>query len=383
MNFYEQELTKLKQDDCLRKISDISYKEDKYIVVNNKKYINLSSNDYLGLSTNKTIIQDFIEKSKQNNEFLFSSASARLLTGTSLIYSKLEKNLANLFNKESCLLYNTGYQCNLGTISSLVQKGDVVFCDKLNHASIIAGMKLSQTDFYRYKHLDYQHLETLLQKYRTKYKKALIVSESVFSMDGDIADIKKLVELKNKYDCILMIDEAHAFGVFGNNLCGICETENCLKNVDIITATLGKAFASVGAFCVVNKTYIDYFVNKSGSFIFSTALAPVNVMWTNWLIENQINLIKEKQKKLNILFKKVHEYIKDNGQTQIIPVIIGQNDKTIKTATYLQEKGYFVLPVRVPTVPPNTARLRLSLTADITFEEMKTFFKIIKEQLQL
>ena len=382
MNFYEQELTKLKQEDCLRKISNISYKEDKYIIVNGKKYINLSSNDYLGLSTNKDIIQEFIETSKNNNEFLFSSASARLLTGTSSIYSKLENNLAKLFNKESCLLYNTGYQCNLGTISSLVQKGDVIFCDKLNHASIIAGMKLSQTDFYRYKHLDYQHLETLLQKHRTKYKKAVIISESVFSMDGDIADIKKLVELKNKYDCILIIDEAHAFGVFGKNLCGISETVNVSNDVDIITATLGKSFASVGAFCVANKTYIDYFVNKSGSFIFSTALAPVNVMWTNWLIENKINLIKEKQQKLNTLFKQVHEYIQDTRQTQIIPVIIGQNKQTIEIANKLQDEGFFVLPVRVPTVPPNTARLRLSLTADITFEEMKTFFEIIKEQLQ-
>ena len=382
MNFYEQELTKLKQEDCLRKISNISYKEDKYIIVNGKKYINLSSNDYLGLSTNKDIIQEFIETNKNNNEFLFSSASARLLTGTSSIYSKLENNLVKLFNKESCLLYNTGYQCNLGTISSLVQKGDVIFCDKLNHASIIAGMKLSQTDFYRYKHLDYQHLETLLQKHRTKYKKAVIISESVFSMDGDIADIKKLVELKNKYDCILIIDEAHAFGVFGKNLCGISETVNVSNDVDIITATLGKSFASVGAFCVANKTYIDYFVNKSGSFIFSTALAPVNVMWTNWLIENKINLIKEKKQKLNTLFKHVHEYIKDNGQTQIIPVIIGQNKQTVEISNKLQDEGFFVLPVRVPTVPPNTARLRLSLTADITFEEMKTFFEIIKEQLQ-
>ena len=382
MNFYEQELTKLKQEDCLRKISNISYKEDKYIIVNGKKYINLSSNDYLGLSTNKDIIQEFIETNRNNNEFLFSSASARLLTGTSSIYSKLENNLVKLFNKESCLLYNTGYQCNLGTISSLVQKGDVIFCDKLNHASIIAGMKLSQTDFYRYKHLDYQHLETLLQKHRTKYKKAVIISESVFSMDGDIADIKKLVELKNKYDCILIIDEAHAFGVFGKNLCGISETVNVSNDVDIITATLGKSFASVGAFCVANKTYIDYFVNKSGSFIFSTALAPVNVMWTNWLIENKINLIKEKKQKLNTLFKHVHEYIKDNGQTQIIPVIIGQNKQTVEISNKLQDEGFFVLPVRVPTVPPNTARLRLSLTADITFEEMKTFFEIIKEQLQ-
>ncbi len=381
MNFYEQELTKLKQDDCLRKISEISYKEDKYIFVDGKKYINLSSNDYLGLSTNKTLIEEFIEQSKDNKEFLFSSASARLLTGSSSIYKKLETNLANLFNKQACLLYNTGYQCNLGTISSLVQKGDVIFCDKLNHASIIAGMKLSQSDFYRYKHLDYRHLETLLQKYRTKYKKALIVSESVFSMDGDIADIKKLVELKNKYDCILMIDEAHSFGVFGNNLCGISETENCLQDVDIITATLGKAFASVGAFCVADKTYIDYFINKSGSFIFSTALAPVNVMWTDWLIENKVDLIKQKRQKLSVLCKQVHEHIKDNGKTQIIPIIIGQNDKTIRTANYLQEKGFFVLPVRVPTVAPNTARLRLSLTADISFEEIKTLFETIKEQL--
>jgi 8-amino-7-oxononanoate synthase len=381
MNFYEQELTELKQDDCLRKISNISYKEGKYIIVNGKKYINLSSNDYLGLSTNKDIIQEFIETNKNNNEFLFSSASARLLTGTSSIYSKLENNLAKLFNKESCLLYNTGYQCNLGIISSLVQKGDVIFCDKLNHASIIAGMKLSQTDFYRYKHLDYQHLETLLQKYRTKYKKAVIISESVFSMDGDIADIKKLVELKNKYDCILMIDEAHAFGVFGKDLCGISETVNVSNDVDIITATLGKSFASVGAFCVANKIYIDYFVNKSGSFIFSTALAPINVMWTNWLIENQINLIKDKQQKLNTLFKQVHEYIQDTGQTQIIPVIIGQNKQTVEIANKLQDEGFFVLPVRVPTVPQNTARLRLSLTADITFEEMKALFKIIKELL--
>ena len=381
MNFYEQELDKLKQDECLRKISDISYKEDKYIVINGKKYINLSSNDYLGLSTNKAIIKEFIETNKMDKEFLFSSASARLLTGTSSIYFKLEKNLANLFNKQACLLYNTGYQCNLGIISSLVHKGDVIFCDKLNHASIIAGMKLSQADFYRYKHLDYQHLETLLKKYRAKYKKALIVSESVFSMDGDIADIKKLVELKNKYNCILMIDEAHAFGVFGKNLCGISEKINVINSIDIIVATLGKAFASVGAFCVASKMYIDYFINKSSSFIFSTALAPVNVMWTNWLIENKINLIKEKQKKLNNLLKKVHEYLKDNRHTQIIPIIIGQNKQTIEIAKKLQQESFFLLPIRVPTVAPNTARLRLSLTADIAFEEIKKMFEIIEGYL--
>ncbi len=381
MNFYNIEINKLKEKDNFRQIRNIKEKCGKYLYVNGEKMVNFSSNDYLNLSTDRELINEFVEKYKNDNEFIFSSASSRLLTGTSASYKKLEENIAKLFKKDACLLFNTGYQCNLGVVSTLVNRDDVIFSDKLNHASIIDGMRLSGTTFYRYKHLDYDNLEDLLKKHRERYKKAIIISESVFSMDGDIADVKKLVELKQKYNCMLMIDEAHAFGIFGNNLAGVSDGENILEDVDIITATLGKSFASMGAFCTANKTIIDYLINKTNSFIFSTAIPSVNVMWSNFLIEEKFDIVKEKSKKLNNLVTKAHEYIKDKGETQIVPIITGENNKTIKIAEELQSKGFFILPVRPPTVPVNTSRLRLSLTADITSDEFKTVIDIIKRVL--
>ena len=378
MDFYKNETDKLKAKDNFRQIHRVEYKYEKYIRVNGVDLLNFSSNDYLNISTNRKLIDEFVEADKKNKEFIFSSASSRLLTGTSSIYNRLEYNLAKLFNKEACLLFNTGYQCNLGTVSSIVNRDDVIFSDKLNHASIIDGMKLSGTKFYRYKHFDYDNLEELLKKYRNEYKKAVIISESVFSMDGDIADISKLVELKNKYNCLLMIDEAHAFGVFGKNLAGAFDG---VKDIDIITATLGKSFGSMGAFCVSSRSMIDYLINKADSFIFSTALPSVNIMWTNFLIEEKFDFIKEQSKKLNALIIKANDYAETNGKTQIIPVIIGENEKTVKVAEYLQSKGFYVLPVRPPTVPAGSSRLRLSLTADITFEEFKTLIDSVKEVL--
>lgn len=379
MNFYDNEIEKLTEKGNLRRIPDIDEKVGKSLKINNNEMLNFSSNDYLNLSTDRVIINEFINKYQNNNEFIFSSASARLLTGTSKIYKRLERNTAKLFNKDACLLFNTGYQCNLGVVSTLVNRDDVIFSDKLNHASIIDGMKLSGTDFYRYRHLDYEHLEEMLKKHRNNYKKAIIISESVFSMDGDIADIKRLVELKKKYNAYLMIDEAHAFGIFGNNLAGISDEENLLDEVDIITATYGKAFASMGAFCVSDNTIINFLTNKANSFIFSTAIPSVNVMWSNFLIEEKFDFVKEKSKKLNNLIKDAHNYINDNGRTQIVPIIIGENNKTIKLAEELQSKGYFIRAVRPPTVPVNTSRLRLSLTADITIEEFQSVIDNIKE----
>ncbi len=379
MSFYEEEIKKLVEKDNFRQVHNIEEKEGKFLYIKGKKLLNFSSNDYLNLSTNKSLITEFIEKYKENNEFIFSSTSSRLLTGTSNCYKKLEYNLAKLFKKEACLLFNTGYQCNLGVVSSLVNRDDVIFSDKLNHASIIDGMKLSGTDFYRYKHFDYENLEELLKKHRNNYKKAIIISESVFSMDGDIADIKKLVELKKKYNCLLMIDEAHAFGIFGDNLAGIADRDNLLSEIDIITATLGKSLASMGAFCVADKVIVDYLINKANSFIFSTAIPSINVMWSNFLLEEHFELLKEKADRLKILVSQAHKFIEDNGETQIVPIIIGANDKTIKIAQELQSKGFYILPVRPPTVPVNTSRLRLSLTSDITIEEFKAVINTVKE----
>ncbi len=381
MSFYNNEIKKLVEKDNFRQIHNIEEKIGKYILTTKAKMLNLSSNDYLNLSTNKDLISEFVDKYKNSNEFIFSSASSRLLTGTSKSYKNLEKNLADLFQKEACLLFNTGYQCNLGIVSSLVNRDDVIFSDKLNHASIIDGMKLSGAKFFRYKHLDYSHLEELLRKNRNNFKKAVIISESVFSMDGDIADINKLLELKEKYGAYLMIDEAHAFGIFGENNAGICDYTGIREHIDIITATLGKSFASMGAFCIANNTIINFLINKANSFIFSTALPSVNIMWTNFLLEEKFDIIKAKSIKLNKLIKEAHQYIKDSGETQIIPVIIGENLKTIQTAEKLQSKGYYVLPVKPPTVPVNTSRLRLSLCSDISFNEFKSVIDIVKEEM--
>ena len=196
MQNYINELNKLKENSSFRSIKNIKEKFLKYIIVDDKKMLNLSSNDYLNLSTDKDLVLEFVDKYKNKNEFILSSASARLLTGNSSEYKRLENNFSSLSSKEASLLFNTGYQCNQGVISALISKGDCIFCDKLNHASIISGLKLSQGDHFRYKHLDYDNLEKQLSEKRKNYKNALIVSESVFSMDGDIADIKKLVELK-------------------------------------------------------------------------------------------------------------------------------------------------------------------------------------------
>ena len=381
MSFYDEEIKKLVEKDNFRQVHNIEYKTGKYLSIDGRNLLNFSSNDYLNISTDRDLLNEFIEKYKNHEEFILSSTSSRLLTGTSTVYKKLENNLAKIFNKEACLIFNTGYQCNLGVVSSLVNRDDVIFSDKLNHASIIDGMRLSSTQFFRYKHFDYNNLEELLIKHRNEYKKAIIISESVFSMDGDIADIKKLIELKKKYNCLLMIDEAHAFGIYGKNLAGIADRDNLLNDVDIITATLGKSFASMGAFCVSNRTIIDYLINKANSFIFSTAIPPVNIMWSNFLIEEKFNIVKQKAEKLNTLIKEAHNYIKDNGETQIVPVIIGENNKTVRIAEQLRAKGFYILPVRPPTVPVNTSRLRLSLTSDITFDEFKTVIDTVKEVL--
>lgn len=377
MENYIAELNKLKENSSFRSIKNINEKHSKYIIVEGKQMLNLSSNDYLNISTNKDLILEFIEKYKNHPEFLFSSTSARLLTGNSTSYNNLENNISSLFNKESCLIFNTGYQCNQSIVSTLFKKQDCIFSDKLNHASIVSGLKLSQADHFRYKHNDYDSLEKMLISNRNKYQNAIIISESVFSMDGDIADIKKLVELKKKYNCLLMIDEAHAFGVFGGNLAGVSSELNLLNDIDIITVTFGKSLASSGAVAISNKIIINYLINKASGFIFSTALPPLSIMWSNFLLNEKFDFLIKQKEKLNNLFKKVHKIYPTISSSQIIPVILKDSVKTKQTAIKLQKEGYYVLPINPPTVPSGTSRLRLSLTSDMEFEEIKNLLEKI------
>lgn len=363
-----------------RSIKEINYKHEQYVNINGRDLLNLSSNDYLGISTNKALSSEFLLGYK--NKYNFSSASARLLSGTEEIYTHLETTLAQLFNKEKALIYNTGYQCNLGVLSALNKKGCVVFSDKLNHASIIDGLRLAEGDFYRFKHADYEHLETLLQKHRGNYKNAIIVSESVFSMDGDCGNISALIELKKKYNCQLMIDAAHEFFA-------IDDRDNPLyAEIDILTATFGKALGSFGAFIVTSNEIVEQLINTSRSFIFSTAIPPINVAWTHWLLTEKIDFLDLQKQKLLKNTLDIHRELKQRGletvsQTHIIPFIFNETERTVNVCEQLQNRGYFVLPIRPPTVPEGTSRIRMSLTAEITIEMIKPFLDKVTNEINL
>lgn len=366
---YEETLEVLKSNSHYRVIREFDSKDEKYIYCGGKKLLNLSSNNYLGLADNKKITEEFL--SEAGSEYSFGSASARLLTGTLPIYKDLEHLVTLLYNSGGTLLFNSGYHANVGINSSLAGKGDVIFSDKLNHASIIDGMRLSEAKFFRYPHNNMEALEKLLVRERNNFKTAVIVSESVFSMDGDIADLEKLVELKNKYNCILVLDEAHAFGVFGKNGLGVCEELGLLKDIDLLVGTFGKAIGSMGAFATGKKVLIEYLINSARSFIFSTALPPVSIAFSKWIIENKLPETFEKRMKMLKLGRKM------GSQSHIVPVIVGDNAQTVELCDILYENGYFTLPIRPPTVPAGTSRIRLSLTTKIEEKDLEKLCAII------
>ena len=380
---YKEILDSLKLNSHHRVIKNITMKEGKYIEFNGKRLINLSSNNYLGLADNRDVIAEFLKSG--GNEYSFGSASARLLTGNLPVYNELEELLANLYGKDRALLFNSGYHANVGINSTLAQSGDVIFSDKLNHASIIDGMRLGGAKFFRYPHNDMERLEALLERERHNFKNAVIVTESIFSMDGDCANIAKLVELKEKFGCILVVDEAHAFGVFGEKGLGVCEHLNLIDKVDLIVGTFGKAVGSVGAFVTGNDILIDYLVNRARPFIFSTSLPPVNIAFTLWVIENFLAQMKDERYRMIALGQKLFARLNgsDNHYSHIVPVIIGDNAKTCEVCDILFQNGYFTLPVRPPTVPEGTSRLRLSLTTDIEEKDLEKLVEILFDETLL
>lgn len=370
---YEKILDELKHHSHFRDLKNFEKKDEKYIYFRGKKLLNLSSNNYLNFADNKKITQEFLDFA--GNKYSFGSASARLLTGTLPVYKELEELLSNLYNKDATLLYNSGYHANVGISSAINQKGDVIFSDKLNHASIIDGMRLSDGKFFRFPHNNMEALEKLLERERKNYKNAFIITESVFSMDGDIEDLKRIIKLKKKYNCIMIIDEAHAFGVFGEKGLGVAEELGIIDDVDLIVGTFGKSVGSMGAFVTGSKTMINFLINKSRSFIFSTALPPINIAFTKWIIEDQFPKTKAKRKNMLSIAKKM------GSDSHIIPVVIGENKDTVDLCEVLFHNGYFTLPIRPPTVPVGTSRLRLSLTADIQEKDLTVLKEKINEVL--
>lgn len=373
-------LDKLAQSGNQRHLPQLEH-DGKYIIADGRRMLNLSSNDYLGLASDMELRTQFMETLTPET-FILSSSSSRLLTGNFSVYEELEKELARLYGSETALVFNCGYHANTGILPAISEGRTLILADKLVHASLIDGMKLSQASFFRYRHNDMTHLERLLSQYASDYERIIIVTESVFSMDGDRADLQTLVGLKQRYPGVMLyVDEAHAFGVFGLHGLGCAEEEGVIGDIDFLMGTFGKAAASEGAFVVCSNTVRDYLTNRMRPFIFTTALPPLNVAWTLFILR-QIPTMTERRRRLNSLCNKLRLTLSAHGQnlpgsTQIMPVIIGSSQEAVLRAEVLQRHGFYVLPVRPPTVPEGTSRLRLSLRADLTDEELNRLVEII------
>jgi len=338
--------------------------------------INLSSNDYLGLNADQDLKHEFLKTVNWQTTSL-SAASSRLLTGDNPEYKQLETTIASAYGRQSCLIFNSGYHANIGILPALATKKDLILADKLVHASIIDGMKLSQAEIKRYNHMDYKHLQNLLEKYRNEYDQVFIVTESIFSMDGDLADLELLVKLKNEYKCLLYVDEAHSVGVRGTNGLGLVEETGLIQDVDFIVGTFGKALASTGAFVVCDEVIREYLVNCSRSLIFTTALPPINLAWSDFVFR-KLPFLAHKREQLHQITKLLADSLQVSAQSHILPFIIGANEDAIACAQKLGELGFHVMPIRQPTVPAGTARLRLSLHANLKAEQLLPLIEFMK-----
>ncbi|WP_417912425.1 aminotransferase class I/II-fold pyridoxal phosphate-dependent enzyme [Candidatus Electronema sp. TJ] len=356
------------------------------IAAGGRAYLNLAGNDYLGLSGSTALLRDFYAGLADDADVLakygLGSGASRLMTGSHSQYQELEDALASLHGAESALLFNSGWQLNTGILPALARKGDIILADKLCHASLIDGLRLAEARHIRYPHLDYAALEKLLrQRHCGQGGTVFIVSESIFSMDGDCADLRLLTELKEQYGAVLYIDEAHAVGVRGARGLGLAEEQGVLGRIDLLIGTFGKAWAGQGAFALCRRAVRDVLVNTARSFIFTTALPPVSIHWLNFILP-RIAAMETERQRLAKLAGQLREGLSKaglstGGESQIVPVLIGDAARAAHVAAQLREHGFWVNAIRPPTVPSGTARLRLSLTADMRWEQLAALPELI------
>lgn len=385
-----EELEELKNNDLERTVDDLRFiSSTKAIDKESKEFLVFGTNNYLGLTHHG----DVIKAAQETSEYGTGSTGSRLTTGASFEARELENNLSEFKNVEATLIFNTGYMTNLGVIYALTKENDVIFSDQLNHASIIDGTRISKAKVKVYKHKDTKDLENLiLDEIESKKDSNLfIVSDGVFSMDGDIAPLPELVEIADKYNCTLIIDEAHTTGVIGKTGKGTVEYYkdktgiDLTDSVDLQIGTLSKALASEGGFVCGKQVYIDYLINKSRPFIFSTALSPATIASAN----AALNLLKENSEKylndLNSNTSLMRELLTNaglnivDGETPIIPIIIGPAELANKISKELEKEGILVSSIRPPSVPKGESRLRLTVMATHTKEEIEyTATKIIE-----
>lgn len=346
-----------------------------------KSLIDLTSNDYLAIGADRRLADEFFASTNTDDIFL-SSCASRLLSERQQDFNRLESLLADLYQK-SILVYNSGYHANTGTIAAIADKQTLIVADRLVHASIIDGIILSRAPFMRFRHNDIAHLEQIVEANHNRYDTILIVVESIYSMDGDTCALDRVADIRRRYpNTMLYVDEAHAIGVAGHYGLGIGEQLGIIDQIDFLIGTLGKAVASQGAFVATSRLMKDFLINRSRSFIFSTAIPPISCKWSAFVVE-RITRMQSQRSHLAEISKYLNEGLAEiNGRTisdsQIVPLMAGSNSRALELSAQLKALGYLALPIRKPTVPEGLERVRISLNASLDFDTIKRLLADIK-----
>jgi 8-amino-7-oxononanoate synthase len=370
-------LAAIREQGLLRELRRVNSPQGPRIEINGRTLLNFSSNDYLGLANHPAVKEAAI---KAVSDFGAGSGASRLICGSLAPHHELEEALAEFKGTEAALTFSSGYATALATICALLGKDDVIICDKLVHASIVDGARLSGATIRVFAHNDLNELEEKLKWANDKSRstnhasRTLIVTESVFSMDGDRAPLREIAELKEKYGAWLMVDEAHATGLYGANRRGLAEELGVSGKIDVQMGTLGKALGASGGYICGSRALIDYLINRARSFIFSTAPPPAAAATAT----AGVNLVREAEGKClaTQLWQRVKEFqsvfgrLSSRTQSAISPIILGDENAAIAAATQLRERGIFVPAIRYPSVARGSARLRITLTAAHSAEDI-------------
>ena len=376
----ELDLKDLRQKNLYRSLTPISAQAGSRLWIGKKSFINFSSNNYLGLATHPAVAQKAIQAIRRWGT---GSGASRLISGNLKIHTDLENELARFKAEEAATVFSSGYLANLGVVTALLNEKDLVLVDRLNHASLIDAARFSKAKLWVYPHKDVEALEKLLQK-GSVFRKRMVLTDAYFSMDGDVAPLKDLLAVCRKYNAILMIDEAHSTGVYGKKGRGLTEHFGLLGRVDIVMGTLSKALGSVGGFIAGSAVLKEYLTNRSREFIYTTAPSPA----ASAAAMESLNIIKktpEIRRRLWANIAYVRGGLKELGfdlmdsEGPVIPIVIGDTKKTLLLREMLKTQGIFAPAVRPPTVPKNTDRIRLSLMANHTKEELDKLLSVLKK----
>ena len=366
INEYINDIESLKKQNLFRKLSDSQSLSSNIIRKNNKNLISFACNDYLSLSHNSALKKSAILAIKK---YGVGARASRYITGNNILYRKFENSLAKFYKNDDSLVFSSGYSCAIGVIKALVGEGDLIVADKLIHACLIDGAQLSQAKFVRFNHNNIEHCEQILQEIRHQYKKCLIITETIFSMDGDVGKIPELLKFANKFDAILLSDDAHGLG------------QNILPHPrHLQMGTLSKAFTSLGGFVVGDKILIEYLRQFARSAIYSTALPPA-------ILASSLQALKIISKK-NLAQKSLEnaQYFCQlmslpNPESSIVIIQIGESKKVIDIVKKVAKSGFVIGGIRPPTVPKNQARLRLTFSASHRKNDIKKLVKILQKIL--